>query len=333
MNLGFLNLFIVFKLLIEDNASWLRLNFSHIYQISFQNENFKALQQFCNEIIIKHPALVFGSDDFTILQENALISLLKHDELQLDESVIWDKVILWGKAQTPNLPSDYEQWNEDNFKSLKITLKNCLPHIRYFQIPGDEVLDKIRPYKKILEENLWDDIITKLVSPNKSVTSTILPLRKKLTTQLPPRKSISIPSSIINLEHAVEISSWIDRRSTTYDITEIPYEFKLLLRGSRDGFDGKTFHKLCDNIPGLIVIIKVENSNEILGGYNTLGWKSTNNGFIKASGSFIFSLKNENIKESILSRVNDQSNAIYYDQSFGPWFFDFGNMILMALKD
>src|SRR5260363_207719 len=99
MNLGFLNLFIVFKLLIEDNASWLRLNFSHIYQISFQNENFKALQQFCNDIIIKHPNLVFDSDDFTTLQENALISLLKHDELQLDESVIWDKVILWGKRK------------------------------------------------------------------------------------------------------------------------------------------------------------------------------------------------------------------------------------------
>ncbi|RIB27093.1 hypothetical protein C2G38_2138004 [Gigaspora rosea] len=312
-------------LLIEDNASWLRLNVSHIYQISFQNENFKALQKFCDEIIVKHPNLVFDSDDFTTLQENALISLLKHDELQLDESVIWDKVILWGKAQNPNLPSNYKQWNEENFKSLKITLKNCLPHIRYFQIPGDEVLDKIRPYKKILEENLWDDIMANLVSPNKPVTSTILLPRKTLTTPLPPRKSISIPSSIINLEHAVEISSWIDRRSTIYDITEIPYEFKLLLRGSRDGFDAKPFHKLCDNIPGLIVVIKVENSNEILGGYNPLGWNSTNDEYSKAPGSFIFSLKNENMKESILSRVNEQLDAIYYGQKHGPCFYNFGH--------
>ncbi|RIB29731.1 hypothetical protein C2G38_2154524 [Gigaspora rosea] len=309
--------------LIKDSASWLRLNFSHIYKISFQNENFKALQQFCNEIIIKHPNLVFDSDDFITLRENELISLLKHDELQLDESVIWDKVILWGKAQIPDLPSDYEQWNKENFKSLKITLKNCLPHIRYFQIPADEVYDKIRPYKKILEENLWDDIMAKFASPNKPVTSTILHPRKKLTPQLPPRKLIFIPSSIINLEHAAEISSWIDRHS--YNITEIPYEFKLLLRGSRDGFDDKTFHKLCDNIPGLIVVIKVENSNEILGGYNPLDWKSTNNEYTKAPGSFIFSLKNENMKESILSRVNDQSDAIYHNQYYGPWFYYFGH--------
>ncbi|RIB01978.1 hypothetical protein C2G38_929677 [Gigaspora rosea] len=178
-------------LLIEDNASWLRLNFFRIYQISFQSENFKALQQFCNNIIIKHPNLIFDSDDFTTLKENALISLLKHDKLQLDESIIWDKVILWGKAQTPNLPSDYEEWNKENFESLKVTLQNCLPHIRYFQIPGDEVLEKIQPYKKILEKNLWNDIIAKFLSPNKPITSTILPPRKKLTTQLPSRKSLS----------------------------------------------------------------------------------------------------------------------------------------------
>ncbi|RIB29285.1 hypothetical protein C2G38_2057197, partial [Gigaspora rosea] len=167
--------------------------------------------------------------------------------------------------------------------------------------------------------------IAKFVSPNRPVTSTILQPRKKLAKQLPPRKSISIHSSIINLEHAVEISSWIDRCSTTYDVTEIPYEFKLLLRGSRDGFDTKTFHKLCDNIPALIVVMKVENSNGILGGYSPLGWNSTNSGYTEAPGSFIFSLKNENMKESILSRVNDQSHATYYSHNHGPWFYDFGH--------
>ncbi|RIB16822.1 hypothetical protein C2G38_2188905 [Gigaspora rosea] len=315
--------------LIDDNASWLRLNFSHVYQISFLNENFKTLQQFCNKIVEKHPNLIFDSDDFTTLQENALISLLKNDDLQLEESKIWDKVILWGKAQTPNLPSNYEQWTKENFKSLKTTLQNCLPHIRYFQISNDDVLEKVKPYKKILEKNLWDDIFTKCVSPNKPITSTILPPRKKLSIQLPPRKSpaITLSSSIITLDHAAEISSWIDRRSTIYDISEIPYEFKLLLRGSRDGFDGKIFHKLCDNIPNTIVVLKVKNSDEILGGYNPLTWTFVNSGYryIETTDSFFFSLKNGNLKESILSRVINSSTAIYYDhQDRGPWFYHFG---------
>ncbi|CAG8701566.1 4963_t:CDS:1, partial [Gigaspora rosea] len=75
--------------------------------------------------------------------------------------------------------------------------------------------------------------------------------------KLPLRKAsiITPSSSIITLEHAVEILSWINRRSTIYN-TEIPYEFKLLLRGGRDGFSPETFHRLCDNIPGTIVVFK-----------------------------------------------------------------------------
>ncbi|CAB5312931.1 uncharacterized protein OCT59_004974 [Rhizophagus irregularis] len=36
----------------------------------------------------------------------------------------------------------------------------------------------------------------------------------------------------------------------------LQYEFKLILRGSRDGFDGESFHNKC------------------IGGYNPLGWDS-----------------------------------------------------------
>ncbi|RIB27898.1 hypothetical protein C2G38_2060769 [Gigaspora rosea] len=312
-------------ILIDNNASWLRLNFSRVYQISFQSENFIDLQKFCNDIIVKHPRMIFDSDDFNILQENALIALLKNDNLQMEELEIWDKVILWGKAKTANLPPNLKEWTDDNFKALKNSLLNCLPHIRYFQISGEDVLKKIKPYRNILEENIWDDLMSKLIAPNLPITSLILPPRKKTTVQLPPRKvSIITPSSsIITLQHAAEISSWIDRRSAIYNDTEIPYEFKLLLRGSRDGFTGETFHRLCDNIPGTVVAAKVNGTDEILGGYNPLIWKVGNGygEFATTADSFIFSLKNGNINKSILSRVTKTSNAIYYgSMSQGAWF-------------
>ncbi|RIB27899.1 BTB/POZ protein, partial [Gigaspora rosea] len=177
-------------ILIDNNATWLRLNFSRVYQISFQNENFLDLQKFCNDIITKHPRMIFDSDDFNNLQENALISLLKNDYLQMYESEIWDKIILWGKTKTPNLPPNLKEWTDDNFKSLKTTLQNCLPHIRYFQISGEDVIKKIKPYRNILEENTWDDMISKLVAPNLPITSLILPPRKKTTLQIPLGKEI-----------------------------------------------------------------------------------------------------------------------------------------------
>ena len=83
--------------LIDNKASWLRLKFTQVYSTSFQDNNFKALQTFCTDILAKHPNLIFDSDDFTSIQENALITLLKRDDLQIEESEIWDKVIQWGK--------------------------------------------------------------------------------------------------------------------------------------------------------------------------------------------------------------------------------------------
>ncbi|RIB08547.1 hypothetical protein C2G38_2251950 [Gigaspora rosea] len=97
-------------LLIDNNASWLRLNFSRVYHISFLSEKFKALQEFYNDILAKYlNMVVFNSEDFTTFQENVLIALLKNNELQMNESEIWDKLILWGKAKTPNLPTDLKE--------------------------------------------------------------------------------------------------------------------------------------------------------------------------------------------------------------------------------
>ncbi|RIB21095.1 hypothetical protein C2G38_2177582 [Gigaspora rosea] len=287
---------VIFNLLIAVNEFMLSELVNH-----FQD----SLQKFCNDILVKHPRIIFDSDDFTTLQENALIELLKNDDLQMEESEIWDKFILWGKTKTSNLPSNLNEWTNDNFKSLKITLQHCLPHIRYFQIPSEDVLDKVKPYQDILEKNMWDDIMTKLIAPNRPITSLILPPRKKATVQLPHRKSsINTPSSsIITLQHAAEISSWIDRSTTIYDTTKIPYEFKLLIRGSRDGFTNSVFYRLCDNITATIVILKVSGTDEILGGYNPLIWKGGTVGVqAKTADSFIFSLKNGNMNESLLSR-------------------------------
>ncbi|RIB22781.1 hypothetical protein C2G38_2173115 [Gigaspora rosea] len=140
--------------------------------------------------------------------------------------------------------------------------------------------------------------------------------------QIPVREIHFInPSSIINDEHFAEISSWIDRCSSIYDVTKIPYKFNLLLRGSRDGFTRETFHQLCDNLPGTIVVIKVNGTNGILGGYNPLVWTSKDplEWFI-TKDSFIFSLKTQNLPNSILSRITHANQVIGCANYYGPVF-------------
>ncbi|RHZ70089.1 hypothetical protein Glove_275g72 [Diversispora epigaea] len=221
-----------------NNASWLKLNFAQVYQTCYQVKNFDIIQKFCNNIIAKHPNTIFESEKFISLPEDALISIIKLDDLQLDEDKIWDYIIQWG--------TNPDEWTSDYFVALKTTLKNCLPHV---------------------------DI------------SILQPIP-------------SIPSNIITNEHASELSSWIDRKEATYTENN-PYEFKLLVRGSRDGFDVKTIYNICDQVSNTIIVAKLEGTGGIIGGYNPLEMHNT------SQDSFVFSLKTENLKNSIICRVTN----------------------------
>ncbi|RIB02728.1 hypothetical protein C2G38_2255421 [Gigaspora rosea] len=97
------------------------------------------------------------------------------------------------------------------------------------------------------DDNSVMHIIKKLLFPNKPISSVILLLRVILT-KITPRTTEPF-STIINETHVAEISSWIDKKDNSYTAANNPYDFKLLLCGSRDG------------------------TGEILGGYNPNGWK------------------------------------------------------------
>ncbi|RHZ81823.1 hypothetical protein Glove_117g234 [Diversispora epigaea] len=114
--------------LIENHTSWLKLNFSKIYHSSFQTD-FTVLQNYYNDIIVNHPNMIFESNDFNTLPEAALVSIIQRDDLQLEESKVWDYVIQWGAAQNKTLPSNLDDWSEKDFQILKNSIQQCLPHI------------------------------------------------------------------------------------------------------------------------------------------------------------------------------------------------------------
>ncbi|RHZ73564.1 hypothetical protein Glove_230g189 [Diversispora epigaea] len=308
--------------LIESKASWLRTRFSFVYHSIFKHNKFKNLENFCNDIIVKHPSTIFESAEFTSLHESALTSILKRDDLQMKESEIWDYVIKWGTAQNSTLPEKLEEWSDESFITLKTTLQQCLPLVRYFQIPNSDVMDKIKPYKKILDKQLWNDLKQHLILPDRPIKSIILPPRLGLKQELPTRL-IEFFSTIINEEHTEMISSWINKKTKSYSPRNNPYEFQLILRGSKDGFAPRTFWDICDGHANTIVVAKVKGTDEIIGGFNPLAWDQTKEKWMRTNNSFIFSFEDGNIQNSILSRVKDENMALDYPflkDNFGPKF-------------
>src|SRR6266487_1293024 len=71
--------------IIENYSNEMRQNFALLYQTVFDYDSFQKLHTFCTEIASTCPETVFKSDNFTAIKENALLSLLKRDDWDMDE--------------------------------------------------------------------------------------------------------------------------------------------------------------------------------------------------------------------------------------------------------
>jgi hypothetical protein len=97
----------------------------------------------------------------------------------------------------------------------------------------------------------------------------------------------------------------------------------LLYRGSRDGFEARTFHSRCDRHPNTVTLILSTNEC-IFGGYTPVEWSSrgTNNNYVPdpSRKSFIFSIKNPHNLPARIFEQKQQGNAINDRIDYGPVF-------------
>ncbi|GES83730.1 carbohydrate-binding module family 13 protein [Rhizophagus clarus] len=300
--------------LIENKETWIEQNFNLIYQISFENDSFLDLQRLCKELISKQPEKIFNSPDFNSISEKVLISLVQHDKIQMSEVRVWEHVLKWGIAQNPGLSSNRSSYSNDDFNTLKNTLKHCITYIKFTEFPPKEFLSKVYPYKEIIPEELYENSIKYFLDndcKSRSERQTVKETRLK-----------GIDSKIITIQHVELISKWIDRLEITDELKN-SYEFKLIFRGSRDGFTAEQFHEICDNQSRTVTVFKVKGSDEILGGYNPIEWKNDYylGSYGKTKDSFIFSFMSKEIIEGyLISRVKDENRAIFYLNNYGPSF-------------
>ncbi|RHZ70828.1 hypothetical protein Glove_266g32 [Diversispora epigaea] len=103
-------------------------------------------------------------------------------------------------------------------------------------------------------------------------------------------------STIISEERAAEISTWIGRKTNVYTLAYIPYKFELILHGTQDRFAPQTFWNICYGHASSVVLLKVKGTDEIIGGYNPLGWDNSNinnNGWKQFNSFWMYSMKSD----------------------------------------
>src|SRR5439155_2939649 len=122
---------------------------------------------------------------------------------------------------------------------------------------------------------------------------------------------------LLSLEMKSLIVNWIDGNQISYNENNLPYHFKLIFCGSQDGFSRTVFEEKCYNIKQTVVIMRLKETKELVGGYNPVCWnikeKSPDEGYyIETDKSFIFKIVENQINNSILSRIKYPDYAIYH---------------------
>ncbi|EXX58737.1 BTB/POZ domain-containing protein [Rhizophagus irregularis DAOM 181602=DAOM 197198] len=305
------------EFIVKNYQQFLQNDPVGIIQIVYYNKSFFNLQEFCLETICYEPKILFNNNKFINLPAPLLEIILKRDDLNLTEIEIWDNLIKWGLTQGQTLNKDISKWNQDDFNQLQRILYKFIPLIRFYLISSDDYFNKVKPYEDILSKELKNDILKfHMVSEYRS------------TVKILPRSSVkcnfNIDSVTINQiqNHFAIFANWIDKRGENNKYTkDIPYKFNLLYRVSRDGNTAEAFHENCDNKGATIVIIKIEGSEQIIGGYNPIDWNK-DGGYKSTTDSFIFSFTDRRNTKTAKVGYSNGKLSICGSTNFGPIFGD-----------
>lgn len=121
------------------------------------------------------------------------------------------------------------------------------------------------------------------------------------------------------------ITSEIKSKVASYMGTDVS-KYKLLYKGSEDGMNPEAFHSKCDNKGPTIVFVKVKDSDDVIGGYTTQPWCSSEN-YALDNDAFVFS-----IEKDLFCHVAIPESAIFQSSQTGPYFGDDETMVVFKEK-
>ena len=183
-------------------------------------------------------------------------------------------------------------------------------------------IEKLEKKNKKLEKNyknLYDSIKKNYMVQNQF---------NNIVYKAPNPKNLSVDSKIIETEEEIDFIKEIilpRKYSNSKNKNINIFSLNLIYRGTRDGDMGQNFHKLCDGLSPILLIIKTTH-NIRFGGYTETYFEATSEYMGKKDdNAFIFSLdkrKYYNIKKG--------ENAILCYKNYGPVFYgnEFSNIFL-----
>ena len=146
--------------LVSHQKEWIQHNIFAIHKCALSSSPLNKLLNYCNNIMVSSPEIMFKFDNLANLPKETLITLLKHDELNMKEIDIWTSVIQWATNQVAGLVNDPDSWSSEDVTKVRAIISDCVHHIRFFNITSEDFQEKIFPYDELLTKELRRDIVS-----------------------------------------------------------------------------------------------------------------------------------------------------------------------------
>ena len=199
--------------LINHQKEWINHNIFAIYECALSSRLLNRLLDYCNNIMISSPDIIFKSDSLMSLSKDTLITLLRHDELNMKEIDIWTSVMEWATKQVSGLVNEPDDWSSEDVTTIKAIVSDCIPHIRFFNLTSEDFQKKVVPYDELLTKELRRDVMFYHFQEDYKPKSTVLPPRKRRS---PPNDQTR---QIVNPETVKPCSFCLDFKKQVEDLT------------------------------------------------------------------------------------------------------------------
>lgn len=209
----------------------------------------------------------------------------------------------------------YHSLSKDKLELLKQVIGQFINLIRFPVMEAHQLTDIVEPFGIVDDKTLllaYRTISAPERSPNGDKRCVIRRgLSDALSTQFEN-------SRILSEEHKRILLDWISTSEGNNNKNKRK-KWILKYKASKDGFDCKVFHKLCDGKGKSITVCHTKDTGYIFGGYNSQNW-SSKGGWETASDCWLFSLVNP-FKDGVRKlKVKNPSRAVYNHPQFGPTF-------------
>ncbi|CAG8627051.1 7590_t:CDS:2 [Dentiscutata erythropus] len=230
----------------------------------------KKLLNVCQQLMLRNPITFIRSVEFLSVSREYIQELLEFNVLGLDEESIFDSIIKWGihytceftcELDTVDIIDYVKNWSVDQFEALRSTIKDLIPLIRFFKMDSCFFNEKFGPFKRLIDHELYNQIIEYHKNPNILSLHKIYPFR--------------LNSTLISEIHISTISSWIEIPEDQRDqyscppiikklqgddnFSSLPFEFDLIFRSQGKRISDCLWRQKVHNQGPTLTIIKTVN--------------------------------------------------------------------------